>query len=170
MEDRFDRRELLLHLGDVLDALNGLAKTRDEGASVARRFQEENSLQRFEFLRGLAPEMTVDEFTARVASAFSVWPRQLLEAELDRNGLASVVQHNLFDGNADGWNVYLSYVQKKVKWFGAGLSTMEKDVLAESSREAVNDLSGVEASVTAAPSDKLEVLPEKKGWPWPEPR
>jgi hypothetical protein len=59
-------------------------------------------LQDFEFLRALAPKMTVAEFSARVASAFFLWPKELLETELNRNALASSVQHDLFDGNPDG--------------------------------------------------------------------
>ncbi|EUC20660.1 hypothetical protein PMI06_009922, partial [Burkholderia sp. BT03] len=38
-------------------------------------------------------------FSARVASAFFLWPKELLESELNRNALASTVQHDLFDGN-----------------------------------------------------------------------
>jgi hypothetical protein len=170
MEDRFDRRELLLHLGDVLDALNGLTRTSDAETSVVRRLKETNSLQQFEFLQGLSPEMTVKEFTQCVASAFLLWPRQLLDAELDRNALASAVQHNLFGGNTAGWDAYVSYVQKKVKWFGTGLSDREKDAPAESSGDVLNEVSRVATPGTAAPAPMPAAPVEKKGWPWPEPR
>jgi hypothetical protein len=42
-----------------------------------------------DYLRALSPKMTVAEFSARVASAFFLWPKELLESELNRNGLAS---------------------------------------------------------------------------------
>lgn len=170
MDDRFDRRELLLHLGDMIEALNCLARTGRPTASVAQLMQEEDSLQHFEFVRALAPTMTVAEFTKRVANSFSQWPRKLLEAALKRDALASSVQQNLFDGNPDGWNAYVSYVQKKVKWFGTGLSNNKKDVHAEPSRDATDGVSPIEAPVTAVPPVETVVHNEKRGWPWPTPR
>jgi hypothetical protein len=166
MEDRFDRRELLLHLGDVLQALNGLVKTSDANAPAVRYLKEANSLQQFAYLGGLSPDMTVTEFTQRVASAFSLWPRQLLETELDRNALAAAVRDNLFDGNAAGWGTYLDFVQKKVTWFGTGLPANEEGAPVESSRDALNK---TEASGAVASSAKPQVSARKKGWPWPEP-
>jgi hypothetical protein len=165
MDDRFDRRELLLHLGDMLNALNRLASEGERGASVAQLVQKSDSLQGFEFLRALAPEMTVEEFTQHVASAFSPWPGELLETELNRHALASTVQHNLFDGNPDGWNAYIGHVQKKVKWFGTGLSNPKKDARAEPSHQTMNETSPVEA----VPSTEAHASNEKRGWPWPAP-
>lgn len=170
MDDRFDRRELLLHLGDVLDVLSCLARTSEPDASVAHLMQQHASLRDFEFLRALAPKMTVAEFSTRVASSFSQWPRQLLEAALNRDALASSVQQNLFDGDPDGWNAYISYVQQKVKWFGTGLSNNKKDVLAEPSRDATDRANPDEAPVMAVPAVEVDVRNEKRGWPWPEPR
>jgi hypothetical protein len=69
MDDRFDRRELLLHLGDILEALSCLAKTCRTGALVRQLATEQDSLQGFEFLRVLSPKMTVAEFGARVRCA-----------------------------------------------------------------------------------------------------
>jgi hypothetical protein len=94
----------------------------------------------------------------------------LLEAELNRDALASTVQQNLFDGNPDGWNAYIGYVQKKVKWFGTGLSNSKKDALAEPSHDAANAVGSVEAPVMAVPAAEAEVPNEKRGWPWPKPR
>lgn len=56
---------------------------------VAQLAAQQESLQAFEFLRALAPKMTVAEFGAHLASAFFLWPKELLEAELNRNALAS---------------------------------------------------------------------------------
>ena len=170
MDDRFDRRELLLHLGDILNALSCLARTGSPGASVAQLMREDESLRDFELLRALAPEMTVAEFTARVASAFFSWPKELLEMELNRYALALTVQHNLFDGNPDGWQAYISHVQKKVTWFGTGLSTVKKDTLVEPSHDAANEAAPLAVSVAAAPPVEAGVRNGKRGWPWPEPK
>ena len=33
-----------------------------------------------------------------------------------------MVQHDLFEGNPNGWNAYVAELQKKVAWFGEGKS------------------------------------------------
>jgi hypothetical protein len=172
MDDRFDRRELLLHLGDMLDALSCLARTSDQGVLVTQLAQGNDSLQNFEFLRALSPDMTVAAFSQGVANAFCMWPRELLEAELNRDDLASTVQRHLFHGNPNGWSAYISYVQKKVTWFGTGLSTMNEDSVVEPSHDAEDEAGSVEAPPLAEPAAALEVevRNEKRGWPWPEPR
>lgn len=170
MDDRFDRRELLLHLGDVLDALHSLVTADKPGALVAHLMQDDGALQRFEFLGTLAPEMTVTEFTSRVASAFFPWPGELLEAELNREGLASTVQRELFAGNPKGWAAYAAQLQNKVKWFGVGLPTVKKDARAGSSHEGKDETAPQASPVTAVPLPDADARIEKKGWPWPEPR
>ncbi|WP_180735221.1 hypothetical protein [Paraburkholderia sp. PGU19] len=47
MDDRFDRRELLLHVGDMLEALSCLTKTGRPDAPVARLAKKQDSLQEF---------------------------------------------------------------------------------------------------------------------------
>ncbi|PRX33388.1 hypothetical protein B0G75_103616 [Paraburkholderia sp. BL18I3N2] len=84
MDDRFDRRELLLHLGDMLEALSCSARTGAPDTLVVQFAKEQDLFRDFEFLRVLAPTMTVDDFSAHVASAFFLWPRELLDAELNR--------------------------------------------------------------------------------------
>lgn len=169
MDDRFDRRELLLHLGDVLEALSCLAKTGRPDAPVAQLARSQETLQDFEFLRAIAPKMTVAEFSARVASAFSLWPKELLETELDRAALASTVQHDLFDSNPDGWTQYAVHVQKKVKWFGTGLPKMKSGTSEELAPAAAGDASPAEGSVEVASPVEWDLPDEKKGWPWPQP-
>jgi hypothetical protein len=171
MDERFDRRELLLHLGDVLGALGLLAKASEPDASVMQLVQGNDSLQNIEFLRALSPNLTVAEFTQGAATAFSIWPKALLEAELNRDALASTVQHNLFNGNPDGWNLYIGYVQTKVAWFGSGLSHTNGGATAEAFRDAEHKAGPAEAPLLAA-STALDVKArnEKRGWPWPEPR
>jgi len=170
MDDRFDRRKLLLHLGDMLEALNCLSRTGQPDMLVAQLAAQQESLQAFKFLQMVAPGMTVAAFGARVASAFFLWPKELLEAELNRKALASTVQHDLFDGNPDGWKAYVARMQKKVKWFGTGLPEMKKRNAEEPPHVAAKmDTSPAEASVKAAPLAEWDEPDEKRGWPWPQP-
>jgi hypothetical protein len=159
MDDRFDRRELLLHLGDMLDAARRLAKGSAFDSAVSSHLQNDASLSGFWFLPTLAAKMTVAEFSAGIADAFSQWPRELLEVELNRDALALAVQASLFGGNAEGWSAYVGHMQKQLAWFGAGLPEVKEDV----SIEAV-------AVEPPAAVDPPEEAIEKRGWPWPEPR
>jgi len=171
MDDRFDRRELLLHLGDMLDASSCLAAT-SEAAALVTQLAQGNELQNLEFLRALSPQMTVAAFGQGVACAFSMWPRELLEAELNRDALAAAVQQKLFDGNPDGWDAYVRYMQKKVTWFGKGLSNIKDDSVVRGSHDAQDHARPADAPLLAKPAaaGDVGVRNEKKGWPWPEPR
>lgn len=66
------------------------------------------------------------EFARRATSAFVEWPRELLEFELNRKRLASTVQRNLFDGNAEGWDAYVAGLRAEVPWIGLGLRSLKK--------------------------------------------
>jgi hypothetical protein len=169
MDDRFDRRELLLHLGNMLEALSCVMKTGWPDAPVAQLAKEEASLQEFEFLRVLAPKMTVAEFAERATSAFFLWPKELLEAELNRNALASTVQHDLFAGNPAGWQAYIDHLQKKVAWFGSALPAMPDDDSAKPVHDLTEEASPAEASTGAL--GRASTSPASKaGWPWTTPR
>jgi hypothetical protein len=169
MDDRFDRRELLLHLGDMLEALSCLARTGRPESLVWQLAAEQDLFHDFEFLRALARKMTVAEFSERVPSAFFLWPKELLDTELNRNALASTVQHELFDGNPDGWMAYTAHMQKKVMWFGAGLPKIKRDASTGPTLNAAEEARPAEASVKAAPPSEWDESNEKKGWPWPLP-
>jgi hypothetical protein len=169
MDDRFDRRELLLHLGDMLEALNCLSRAGQPDMLVAQLAAQEESLQSFKVLRMVAPGMTVGAFGACVASAFFHWPKELLEAEPNRNALASTVQHDLFDGNPDGWKTYVADMQEKVKWFGTGSPEMKKRNADEQPLAAEMDTSLAEASVEEASLAEWDEPDDKRGWPWPQP-
>ncbi|TCG02852.1 hypothetical protein BZM27_52795 [Paraburkholderia steynii] len=168
MDDQFERRELLLHLGDMLEALNCLARKGQPDAPVVQLATEE-ALRDFAFLRMVAPEMTASVFCARVASAFFLWPKELLEAKLNRKALASTVQHDLFDGNPSGWKAYVAYMQKRVNWFGAGLPKLKNEPSDELPHDAAEDASPTEASVEPASLAEWDGPDEKNGWPWPQP-
>ncbi|MBT2790139.1 hypothetical protein [Paraburkholderia strydomiana] len=166
MHDRFDRRELLLHLGDMLEALSCLARTGAPHTPVVQLAKEEDLIRDLEFLGVLAPNMTVDDFSARVAGAFFLWPKKLLDTRLNRETLAATVQQELFDGNPDGWNAYVAHIQKKVKWFGAGLPEMKPNVPDERGHDTAEEV----APDGAMPSAGRRAPGERKGWPWPDPK
>ena len=154
MDDRFDRRELLLHLGDMLDAAHRLTAAGNAVAPVARIARDDASLRPLAFLQTLAPAVLAADFAARTAEAFATWPKALLAEKLDHDALASTVQRALFNGNPDGWRAYVDHMQHHVKWFGANLADTAAEVTG--------------ATATAAPQTMRETGKEKKGWPWPE--
>ena len=49
---------------------------------VAQLAAHQKSLQTFDFLRMVAPRMMAAEFTKRIASAFFLWPKELLEPNI----------------------------------------------------------------------------------------
>jgi hypothetical protein len=170
VDDRFDRRELLLHLGDVLEAISCLAKAAQPAAPVAELANSEDALQEFVFLKALAPTITAAQFAERAASAFFLWPKELLEEPLNHRALAAMVQHDLFEGNPDGWNAYVAELQKKVTWFGAELPKMKKESKPREAHNAREEPNPVEASVApAGPAAEWGTSDEKRGWPWPQP-
>jgi hypothetical protein len=121
MDDRFDRRELLLHLGDMLQAVHCAASVGSPDATIRELATRQESLLDFEVVQMVAPTVTVAEFAVRVGSAFYPWPAALLETKLDHNAFLSTIENDLFAGNPDGWNAYVAHLRKRVAWFGKGL-------------------------------------------------
>ena len=121
MRDAYERRALLLHLGDVLDAVNRLMLCGADTQTVRKAMDANNSLQGLALLMHVSPSMTVRDFVGRAAAAFLSWPRELLELELDREQLARTVQQALFAGNAQGWQAYVATLRDSVAWFGTGV-------------------------------------------------
>jgi hypothetical protein len=110
--------------------------------------------------------MTVVQFGARVASAFFLWPKELLETELNRNALVSTVQHDLFDGNPDGWKA---------------LPTEDGGALVQPTHDAADEASLVEATRSgergtrkeeglALGQAKVDVLTRCRSWHLLRPR
>jgi hypothetical protein len=158
MDDRFDRRELLLHLGDMLDIANRLTKANAPDAPVKAAASKDQTLRAHAFLQTLAPTMTVAGFAGAVLATFAAWPEVLLAAEMDSNALALAVQRNLFDNNADGWDAYLAHVRQKVEGFGAGVA--RAPIGATANRTSA-------AGQAPALNTTREQAGEKRGWPWP---
>jgi hypothetical protein len=153
VDDRFDRRELLLHLGDVLDAIRQVAGAAQPFSPVAHLASRLPALQALPFLQEMSPRIRARDFLERAASAYASWPRTLLESELDRIELASTVQRELFAGDAQGWQSYAAYVRQKVSWFGLELDKTTR-ATAPASEPEDEKASGSTTNTTMT------------GWPW----
>ncbi|WP_213769175.1 hypothetical protein [Caballeronia sp. dw_19] len=121
MDDGTERRALLLHLGDVLEATACVMKCVNRFNTVGEAAGQEESLMSFSILRMVDAEMTPYEFAKRAASAFFLWPKALLEEHVNRPLLANLVQHDLFSGHQSGWDSYVAERRELVPWFGEGL-------------------------------------------------
>jgi hypothetical protein len=150
LDDRFDRRELLLHLGEVLEAMRCVAHADRPDALIARLTNEVKSLQQFTFLSGLAPTMIAADFVRQATKAYSRWPMELLEQELNRDTLASSVRQALFVGNPDGWKAFAAHIQAEVKWFGTALAEKNADVAQEMNEQTLENAASVENPDQAA--------------------
>ncbi|WP_137958867.1 hypothetical protein [Burkholderia sp. 4M9327F10] len=144
MNDAFDRRALLIHLGDVLEAMNTLQRCGKDRMTVRELAAASESLGGHPLLTHLSPQTTLREFVAQVARAFSIWPQALLDADLDGERLATSVQRNLFAGNLDGWLAYVAAMQTEVPWFGkcAYSDRVKGEALADAT---ANDLCSAQA-------------------------
>ncbi len=134
MKDAFERRALLLHLGDVLETVNGLLRCDDNDRTVHELAAANASLAGRPLLTQVSQRMTSKEFVRRATDAFFAWPRELLEPELNCERLASAIQQNLFAGNAEGWRAYVAALRGEVSWFGVGVRLLNagEDVRADS--------------------------------------
>jgi hypothetical protein len=143
MKDGFERRALLLHLGEVMETVACLLKREPGQRSVHQVAKADTSLASLPLLEQVSPRMTPVEFAQRASAAFCTWPSELLEAELNRDELASTVQQHLFAGNPDGWRAYVADLRIEVPWFGEGVPMIE--VAAEPISAAVADAPESEA-------------------------
>ena len=154
MDDRFDRRELLLHLGDVLNAMRHAAAATRPYAPIAELAAGEPSLQALAFLRHMSPRIRVKDFLERAMEAYANWPTMLLETELDRDALAAAVRHALFEHDPQGWDDYASFIRQKIGWFGANGDVPSADATTPPLEPEPPQSNATDASAM------------KKGWPW----
>jgi hypothetical protein len=172
MKDGFERRALLLHLGEVMETVACLLKRQPGQRSVHQLAEADTSLASLPLLEQVSPRMTPVEFAQRASAAFCTWPSELLEAELDRAELASTVQQHLFAGNPEGWRAYVAELRAEVPWFGEGVPAIE--AAAEPFSVAIADSPEAEAGDVerarepeASPRESVEtgerIYPS---WPW----
>ncbi|KMY85319.1 hypothetical protein BUMB_05228 [Candidatus Paraburkholderia calva] len=135
--DPYERRALLLHLGDVMETVYCLSQCADDYASVAAAGRGNDALAGFTLLTFVDGTMAPREFIRRASGAFFVWPKALLDAELNRAMIANTVRHDLFGSNTKGWNAYVEERRREVAWFGDDLPDVAKTAaLAHASDEA----------------------------------
>ncbi|MDR5783600.1 hypothetical protein QCE63_29735 [Caballeronia sp. LZ065] len=120
-QDPYERRALLLHLGDVLEAMFCVSQCAEEYASIGDALKGNDALAGFTLLGFIDPGMAPREFIRRASGAFFVWPKALLDETLNRPLLANTVKHDLFAGRTEGWNAYMQERRKDVPWFGEDL-------------------------------------------------
>jgi hypothetical protein len=186
MQDGFERRALLLQMGEALKAAGGSLE-KGAGSRVARAA---------EAILTETPSLTVTK-------AYASWPALLLAEKLDKGALAKSVSL-AFTGNPGEWKAYLKSVQKDVPGFGEGVTVEpakseaaapaepeadkdgkkkgKKGRKAKESRSGGRDASSemaVTSAGTAAPESPLESASQdaestsegsveagKPSWPW----
>ncbi|MFP3646406.1 hypothetical protein [Paraburkholderia sp. SIMBA_054] len=116
-----ERRALLLHLGDVIEAIACVMKCAHRYNTFGEAVRQEESLMTFSILQEVEPEMTPLEFVTRAAGAYFLWPKGLLDVSLNRRSLAHLVEHDLFADNEPGWRAYVEHLHADVPW-GAALN------------------------------------------------
>ncbi|KMQ72776.1 hypothetical protein BPMI_02735 [Candidatus Burkholderia pumila] len=151
MQDPYERRALL-HLGDVMETVFCLSQCADEYASIGAAVRGNDALSGFTLLAFVDEKMPPRDFIRRTSGAFSffVWPKALLDETLNRAMLANTVRHDLFDGNAKGWNAYVEERRRDVAWFGADVSN-----------ETLNAKTPVHVTEEAQKPSRYAT------WPWP---
>jgi hypothetical protein len=127
MTDAYDRRALLLHLGDVLEAIRRLTVCSPDQQLVCEAVAAHGSLKNLPLLTQVSPRMHTREFVEKAVAAFVAWPTELLKPELDREQLARTVQRSLFSDNPAGWQAYAALRREAVAWFGTGVDPAEVD-------------------------------------------
>jgi hypothetical protein len=118
MNDQYERRALLLHLGDVFATIHAVAKCRDQYASLADAIAADDALSGFPLLHQVAGNMPPAAFVIKASGVFLSWPQALLAEHLDRQALTHPVEQNLFEDNSAGWAAYSVALQNDVPWFG----------------------------------------------------
>jgi hypothetical protein len=116
--DWAERQNLLLHLGDVLEMISCILKCGDRYDTLAQAQAQEESLAGFPLLQFADPKQTPLEFAQRAAGAFFLWPKLLLDPEINRAALTQTVQHDLFASHPSGWDPYAQSLRLTVPWFG----------------------------------------------------
>jgi hypothetical protein len=121
MKDAFERRALLLHLGDALHAIGSALGADARHGTLRELLDADPQLASLEFLAAVSQTMSPDDFATRASAAFAGWPALLLEENVDYTAMALAVRDTLFAGNASGWQAYVAAMKPQVQWFGDAL-------------------------------------------------
>jgi len=118
MNDAFERRALLLHLGRTLQLLARMLETRPMAATVGELIALNPILEDDVLLGHVSPSLSVEGFIARALQAMCCWPRELLAEDLDHDAFTLPIRDRLFDQNSRGWRAYATGLRSEVVWYG----------------------------------------------------
>lgn len=136
MNDPYERRALLLHLGSALQTLSRILEYEGSDETIGELIAAQPLLSDVPLIEHVMERMTVRDLAAGLLHAFCLWPQQLLEVSLDYGALASSVRDHLFVGNPRGWAAYVATVRQDVPRFGEGLAPLNgSSALAERIRK-----------------------------------
>ncbi len=175
MKDAFERRALLLHLGDALQALDAALAADTSRHTLRHLLNAHAKLAAHTWIAAVSPDMKAADFAKRVSASFAAWPALLLEEQVDYPRLALAVRDHLFVDDPAGWRRYVDAIRNEVVWFGDALppsDTADPVSHAQTSDEAdplTNDTADIERA--KEPGDGQRDNVESNGglypsWPW----
>jgi hypothetical protein len=148
MKDAFERRALLLHLGDALQALAAALAANAARTTVGDLVNADARLDSYAWLAAVSPDMNAADFAKRVSASFAGWPAQLLEEQVDYAQLALAVRGSLFADDPSGWQAYIDVLKREVQWFGDALPVVSA-TSAQAPEPAEEEPLAADASPTA---------------------
>ncbi|WP_109482564.1 hypothetical protein [Paraburkholderia sp. C35] len=175
MKDAFERRALLLHLGDALHAISAALADHAKHHTLHHLLNAHPELAAHAWLAAMPPKMKTADFAARASASFAAWPALLLEEQVDYSALALAVHDNLFAEDRSGWPAYIGAIKPEVEWFGDALpftgepSPVVEPVQAKdeieppAARADAQGVSAQEASQRDSAEDNARLYPS---WPW----
>ena len=131
MNDAYERRALLLHLGDALQTLSRILEYERHDETIGELLATQQILADVPLLEYAFERMTVRDFSAAALRSFCLWPQRLLDDPLDRIALAAPVRNHLFADNPHGWAAYAAALRAEVSWFGEALPPMSEAIAEE---------------------------------------
>jgi hypothetical protein len=128
MKDAFERRALLLHLGEALQAIAAALAAGSTHRTLRDLLNARTELAAQPWLAALSPDTTTADFVGRASASFAEWPALLLEERVDYARLALAVRDRLFAGDSAGWRRYVDAIRQEVAWFADDLPAAEAHI------------------------------------------
>ncbi|ACC70392.1 hypothetical protein PPMP20_07865 [Paraburkholderia phymatum] len=177
MKDAFERRALLLHLGDALQAIAAALATSAAHDTLRDLRNADASLAAHAWFAAISRDMKAADFAKRASAAFAAWPALLLEEQVDYTRLALAVRSHLFAEDPSGWRSYVEAIKREVEWFGDALPSANEPAQADetagdaqASDEAIaNDTTDVERVEEPRDPQRESVESNDRlypSWPW----
>ncbi|MBN3759016.1 hypothetical protein G3N95_39330 [Paraburkholderia sp. Tr-20389] len=177
MKDAFERRALLLHLGDALQAITAALAADTANHTLQDLLNAHANLAAHAWLAAVSPDMKAADFAKRTSAAFAAWPALLLEEKVDYDSLALAVRSHLFADEPAGWRSYVEAIRHEVEWFGDALpsideptQTADRTAYAQASDEPpANDTADVERAEEPGDLQRESVESNDRlypSWPW----